>query len=720
MKEKVSNINNFVAKSKNLLLDFFATIQKSHNSKEDLEFIKKSLNNFLEQFDKRGETHDKKKLNSSFINLYLSKLILERYPGYSKRKIVKIQTIIKKFLNFLTLHNVLQQNNTQEIYRGLYNKTMLKKVIDNNLNLIHQDMMNEISDKFIYIGKNFSEIINDDDNMSEALEFFTNKPEKLIVKAIFIAFNVMNNIENFLNLIIFINFFLKLDILPAMVIKRLKSTLNKKVVDYRLLMLYRTFFYAGYNLRLSFNELLDELGVNLGSYQEHLSKYHDILVKKIDNIKNYLNGAKNSKYLFDIEHEIDLIRPFNKNVPYLKENNSSFSKLPIGINLNIQKHLDFLKKVSQSNKLTDKFLESSFEDFNIYFSNIIDKKLVDKAYTFYYEGKYQKATINLNRLLKRQPRSAIVYYLKGKILREQGQTYNALKFLLKSLEIDPFFIEIYMDFSQILLMEGYFYSSYVITSELFQFLPLDFDLIIQMAYNSYQLLKPFKPYLKLAGQLEPERLINFLKRYWLSERIKPKDKLKNINISKKTFEVIGKLADLVVENSLKALKSKSSTYYEDLVKEFKIKLENPLYFFPKKKDHILKNWFIYELTFNISDAFFMDYYDNLQGFSNLILTDDFLKFCIKISKEIFTILMSYEMNQKLKSISKDFLIRRITEIYKDPFYHLITFLILKDDFFDIIYNTSMNLIKTCKNCPTNCLDEPLKKCLMFLKDYSYF
>ena len=721
MKERDINNNNLIEKCELHLNDFCNTLQGYDDSKEHIKFIKTNILLFLEEFSKKRDVDNY--FNSSFINNYLSKTIPIKFPDYSKNKIIKIQAILKKFVNYLTMQKILNTKINQEIFRNLYNKTELKKELDKNSNLNNSTIANlksikrkeiiQIKNDIINFSLNSNDYFNDELKFNQVIYYFEKKPEKLVVDAILELFKTIDD-SIFFRILFFIDTFLKIDFLPSRIVKIITLKSKQDIYFFRLLLLYQTFFNSGYILEKTFLELFNELNVDEESFFKYVaSAYNNIDNGQITSLFENVNNQEEIEDTLDVEKFINDIIPFNENTPYLNVDDYEFFKLPKGINLELQKHITFLNTISNSYLQKIKFINSSWGDFKDYFSSSQEKSLIKEAKKLYYKGKYQKALFFINKLLKIRSDSAVALYFKGKLLGEQKKYYNAINYHLKSLNIDPYKIETYMDLSFLLEIGGYFHSSALLTSLLLRFCPFDFNFHIQLAISSCQILKPFKDCLRLAGSLDPGRLINFLTRFWFYERIKPRDSLKNIGISPNKINELLNSAELIVLNALKVDKLQGTKYKDEkFIDNLNSRLENSQYFFPNNEDHIMKNWFVYELTIMLAHKFYVSYNMNL---SYLILSEEFLMLCFELSKITSDQILTTSVKRK-NTISFEIDTETILEnekLKENPIYEFFCFFISLEAISAILIDTAINLITECDTCPNRCLRKPFKWCVAF-------
>jgi hypothetical protein len=724
MKERDITNNNLIEKCKLHLNDFCNTLEGYDYSKEYIKFIKTNILLFLEEFSKKRDVDNY--FNSSFINNYLSKTIPIKFPDYSKNKIIKIQAILKKFVNYLTMQKILNTKINQEIFRNLYKKTELKKELDKNSNLNNNMITNlnsikikeiiQIKNDIINFSLNLNDYTNDELKFNQVIYYFEKKPEILVVDAILELFKTIDD-SIFFRILFFIDTFLKIDILPSSIVKIITLKSKQDIYFFRLLILYQTFFNSGYILEKPFPELIKDLNVD----EELFFKYVASAINYIDNgqitsLFENVNYQEEIEDILDVEKFINDIIPFNENSPYLNVDDYELFKLPKGINLELQKHINFLNTISNSYLQKIKFINSSWDDFKDYFSSSQEKSLMKEAKKLYYKGKFQKALFFINKLLKICSDSAVALYFKGKLLGEQKKYYNAIKYHLKSLNIDPYKIETYMDLSFLLEIGGYFHSSALLTSLLLRFCPFDFNFHIQLAISSCQILKPFKDCLRLAGSLDPGRLINFLTRFWVYERIKPRDSLKNIGISPNKINELLNSAELIVLNALKVVRLQGTKYKDEkYIENLHSRLKNSQYFFPNNEDHIMKNWFAYELAIRLAHNFYVLYYKNNMNLSYLILSEEFIMLCFELSKitsdQILTTLVKRKNSFSFEIDTETILENE--KLKKTPIFEFFCFFISIDAISAILIDTVTKLITECDTCPNRCLRKPFKWCVAF-------
>ena len=116
MKESAFTLKGFINKCKALLPTYFKELKKSVETKEGLKFGKKVLVDFLKEYFKQNNNKfGRTKFNVNFLNTYLSETLIKNYSGFQPLTILQIQRIIRNFISFLTLNNVLHEVIEQEV-----------------------------------------------------------------------------------------------------------------------------------------------------------------------------------------------------------------------------------------------------------------------------------------------------------------------------------------------------------------------------------------------------------------------------------------------------------------------------------------------------------------------------------------------------------------------------------------------------------------------------
>jgi len=183
--------------------------------------------------------------------------------------------------------------------------------------------------------------------------------------------------------------------------------------------------------------------------------------------------------------------------------------------------------------------------------------------------------------------------------------------------------------------------------------------------------------------------------------------LEQIGISKKEY-------DEYLKNNL----NQSDPIYLDnlqknAIKKFNKEIQTPSYYFSDKRDYILKNWFCYEFTIDLirmlEDTFFDD---DLLNTSDIILIENYVKFCFYLSARIMRIITN---NSSATTFgSKDLILNELEN-------YLTENLFLQENIIDTskteikrnVYNFLKEMIKFCQGCPNHCLISSNEKCKMF-------
>ena len=637
---------NLLRRCFSLLPEFYDYIKISGDDEKKLKIIKGHISLFLKELritSRQGFTS--KSLNSQFVNNYLTRFIPNRFPNYSNKKILFIRKLLKTYFIYLTTKRVFEKKNTQELIRNLYTELELEKEIKTNLkeenkneskkgfkdatvSSSHMNQIITIKNKiFKFLNSNLKE-----DDLDESLEllvtFLLSKPEKVLVQAILELVESIEDPNLFWRINILVQDFLNMRSLPSRIINILENKSKRDEFFYRLLIIYQGFFYSGYLLEKDFQELIEDLEVDMGQLYAYISTLAQEIPGLTDISKK--EPSKNIQNVLQIlEKEIEIIKPFKKNVSCIDDKTITIFNFPEGYDIDIQKHVSHLESILDSHRDMLDFVKSSYDNLESYFSKSECKKLLRKTQRSYYEGKHREALLFINKLLKKVPENSVAHYFKAKVLEAQGKNFNALKYILWSLKIDPLKVETYMDLAHLLEAGGYFHQSLALTSLFIQIFPFDFNFCLQLAISSSQLLFPFKYFLKLAGAINPARTLNFLDRYWPLERFKSKDSMKELGISREKFNKLRDSAKKIVLNAIKVLKGIDFPLRDEaLLEKLNSIIRNPLYFFPVKSEHILKNWFIYELTQRLAMIFYKLY----PNFFYVIANERFINFCFQISK----------------------------------------------------------------------------------------
>lgn len=695
-------------------IDYCNSLKDSNYSKTAIKFIKKNISLFLEELKKKGD-ESLNWLDSSFIKNYLLETLPKRVPEYSSDIIVKVQRVLKNFVNYFSIQKVLKKQQCKEILSNLYDSMKLKSKLnqisksekkkDPDVKSTHEKEIVEIKNKLVHFSLNYGDFF-EKRRESEIFNYIDNIKESLLVEAIIDLLEIIGDNGIFMKLFAFIDDSMKLNSLPSRIIAVLQNKIKQDSHFYRLLLLYQSFFYAGYVLKKPYEKLIKELELDPYKVGKELIKIAGI--PDLDEIEKKEEIRQDLKDLFDIESYIDEITPFSISFPFSNLNRGEIFNFPEGINIDIKKHLSFLEDIYASPEKKIKFMKSNYGKFIDYISKPRDKEIMQNALNYYDDGKNKEAIAALNTLIKFCPENAVPIYLRAKVREAQGYFFRALKDVLKSLKLDPFKIEAYMDLSYILEIGGYFYSSTVLTCKLLQFCPFDFNFHLQLAITSHQLSNPYKNSLRLAGKMDPARLINFISRYWVDDRIRSKDSLNYIKMTSSQFKKVRMSAERIISKAIDILDENPKPLEKNIEKVIK----DPSYFFPDKSDYVLKNWFIFELTQRLAYNF-NDFYFNL---TPLIASEKFFQLCFEISKIAARFIFpAFKARTVVKiNIIEEFF--KDKKIYRYQYYlEFLIFFTSNQEVFRVINDTILQLINECRECPTQCLTKPSKWGLGFFE-----
>ncbi len=711
MSNRIEDVDKFIYQCRTLIPEFMTKIHSQSkimiNEKETYNF----LSYFLEEYKKFSNNLNTSGLDSNFINFFFNKQLLERYSNYSQEKIIRVQSLINHFINFLTLKKVLKNNLTINILSELHGKSELKKGMEVRISSQIHKILNQIGKEIFDFSKKANVEKLDNKIIDSFLKKMENYPEKLIVKAIFKLFEEIEDENSFIKVLYILDNFLKLNTLPSKTIDYLRFKAKKERTLFRLLLLYQSFYFAGYKLEKSILDVLKELEIESPAVNELFEKSANY-IESLSHVDLFHEPIPDNFDIFNVEKIIDEIKPLSHNSPIFDNRGTVGYNLPKNIDLKIYELIHQLDEIYQSPSMKKEFLSAFSEDFT-YNSLAKDNMLLFfEAKELHIKGKNKKALVLINRVLKKHPNFAPGLILKGEILSELHQFHGAIKCYLKSIKINPYRFHAYSYLSYTLQIGGYFYSSFILSNLLIKFFPFDFIFNIQLAFSAYQLLKPFKIYLKIAGLLEPERLVNFLDRFWIRERIEAKDNLIDLKLEKNEFLEIEKS---VIKNSNNILNFlmyyNNSIQKYDFNNEFNEIIGEPLYFFPEKIDHTKKNHFIYEYATDLATNL-VELVEDLSPTSEcFFLNEEFLKFCFKISQEITDKILKWNLkiNNSKKTRSLDLVISKkwiedsLKSLIKEPYFILIKALIPSYDFYDTIQTTLNELFTDCFNCSHMCV-----------------
>lgn len=387
------------------------------------------------------------------------------------------------------------------------------------------------------------------------------------------------------------------------------------------------------------------------------------------------------------------IEPLKEYVPYSKTYDDSLFNFPEGIQFDIDEYWIQIKTyLNQSEDNLINFYFANHEDPSNSFSSLKEQNLISSAFELYDNDQYKEAMKILDKLLKKYPNNSSILCFKGDLLKVQHFHYNALQYYIKSLQTNPFVFNSYKILAVQFQFGGYFYQSQKILSYLLKIKPLDYELNFFMAYNSYQLLKPFKNYLRLAFIINPHFSKKLLDSEWISERFEPKDSLKDNNLSEEEFDQLSK-----------STYEKASKYFHlfDKTADYL----NPLFYFPQKRQHIKKNWYRFEVITPFIENIFNLYHKSIKHLDEFILTKEFGRICLKISKITTNLKVPQKKPGPYSDLipNKDSWRENFTSLDNEPYFTLITKHISKENFIIVLNYTICSVLRQCRFCSYSCL-----------------
>ncbi|TXT67510.1 MAG: hypothetical protein BAJALOKI1v1_70001 [Promethearchaeota archaeon] len=579
----------------------------------------------------------------------------------------------------------------------------------------YKDMITIISEEFIsFANKSALDKVSkaDTDVFISRMESY---PENLVVEAILRLIEITEDKQSFVNIVVVISNYFQFTTLPSKLIKYLQREEHADRVVLRFLFFYQALYFSGYKLPMSLYDLFQDLGFDMDE-MESLFEKSEYYIDFTD-----FKGGSNAKGLpnlsfSEVEKVIDEITPLTSTDPRFSIKDTVFFNLPKGVKINIMSLISHLKEIYASGKLKNQFLEGYIQNYaNLHSTLQNSVPLYIEAQDLHREGKNKKALLHINKFIKKVPKFAPGFITKGEILMGLKQYYGAINCFLKSIELHPYHIHPYIFLASLLQMGGYFHSSAILTSYLLKFTPFDFNLYVQLAFNLYQLRKKYKIYLKIAGLLEPQRLINFLKNFWVREQIESKDSLDRLSIEKEFFKENVQQIYLFTTHLFTTLLK-----LEHLIKKSTPKIQfynanqDPLYFFPNKEEHTKKNHFIYELTSDFALSLINEFGTPSSIFNYYFQNDLFLKFCMKISTAVTNKLINSNLEiNSLKTIetlnstiTNDWIDDALEGLKEDIYFKLIVLIDWVNKFFNILRINFYELIQDCSPCSEQCLAHP--------------
>jgi len=146
MNQSPFTLKGFIKNCKKLLPEYFSSLQDSLESKEELKRSKMILINFLKDYFKQNNNKfGRTQFNVEFLNRYLTEKIPVEYKGFLPNRILQTQKIIRNFVSFLILNNVLKQHIEQKVVR----ESELELIVEaDKLNNQDEELMEEYYKSF--------------------------------------------------------------------------------------------------------------------------------------------------------------------------------------------------------------------------------------------------------------------------------------------------------------------------------------------------------------------------------------------------------------------------------------------------------------------------------------------------------------------------------------------------------------------------------------------
>ena len=185
--------------------------------------------------------------------------------------------------------------------------------------------------------------------------------------------------------------------------------------------------------------------------------------------------------------------------------------------------------------------------------------------------------------------------------------------------------------------------------------------------------------------------------------------LEQMGVSKKEYD--GYLKNNLNQSDINYL----AELQKDAIKRFNKEIQSPLYYFPDKRDYILKNWFCYEFTTNLIEMledYFFD--DVILNTSDIILIENYIKFCFFLSVRITRTIITNNSPSTTTFFSKDLILKELENcLAGNLFLQENINNTSKTEIKHVVYSSLKEMIKFCHGCSNHCLFFPYDKCTMF-------
>ncbi|MHA1284977.1 MAG: tetratricopeptide repeat protein [Promethearchaeota archaeon] len=707
--------NNFPDNYNELIISF---LNESDSNKLFKNFTSDELRSYLSFFVEEYYKYksllkkpEKMEFDSEFINYFFSELILIKFP-HLKEKYLKILTnVVKKFINYITIKKALKRKEQKKVMENLNGNSEYN---DDKINVNKISLKNMIRTDFLEFLNYILEHQNgniEDDKISFFIDKINKHPEKDIIDVLFELFKTIEDHKSFITIIFILTQFFRFNTLPSRILDYIRKGGYDKRMLYRLLYTYFYLYYDGYLLEVTFTELIDEIKENL-YVSFDMDDFQNYILSSSE---EFLNGNFNDLFKeYSGEYLIDSIIPLNFDTPYLEIKNTKYFELFKDVKFNFSLILENLKKLIEAlennlNKLSGNILPQ-----NIYVFNSMEIINLSEVKKYLFLGNYEKALSEINKFLKNYPNNPHALLLKSKIYSQLCQFDESFNCILEIIKKYPGDLKAYIELTQLLQVGGYFYSSYILSNLLLHFFPFDFNLYITAAFSAYQILKPFREYLKVGLLLDEIRLTNFLTNFWIDGRLKAKDEMNRNGINKRILtyaENIGKEKLPKVAEFLR--------YYNDLnvkpifYKEFKFILDDLLYFFPDSNAHIKKNYLICEFLKEIALNCY-NLIENIDPYSSkFLLNRNFIEFIFNMAKEYVELLIEDIKNKNpsllSRSINASIPEKLINMIKNEPYYLFLRIFLSDENIENLLINVYFSITSECEECQQMCFFYPLEE-----------
>jgi hypothetical protein len=340
----------------------------------------------------------------------------------------------------------------------------------------------------------------------------------------------------------FLHFIRRLPELPPGIMSAARDAPADSMRLCKLLFIYSNLHKHGYIVKGSFEWLLDAFSISDARVDTFMRAIVSSVQSDVKDNKASFRAGKNV-----ITDLVLGIKPFQEADPFSE---ASAFNVAIPFELPLHAYLDDIDAVFERNHHKgDLWSEHEIEridNYSDYFTDVTSKRLAEKIQVSLEDGKCSRELPPCLALEKANPANPVAYYIHEQCIDGLPESQRSVfikempLLIQKAIELSRSrpFVDFFLEMTHIVNICGYFTAAYILSNTLLRFMPLDFDLHVISAYCAYQLRRPFHDDLFRASLLDPERLVNFILKYWMRMRVPARDSLDTYSFTKEGLETL--------------------------------------------------------------------------------------------------------------------------------------------------------------------------------------